>query len=329
MLTRRTVLAAAGAAVVAGLGGRRGAADAARTLRITYLYGTDSQFGAAATVMSDEIAKRTGGRIRLEQYPNAALGGDANMLKGVQLGSIDLAIITGSYLPEAVPEVDVFQMPFLFKSVAQARAALDGAPGQDFMQRLAAKNLVPLAWGENGLRHITNSRRPIVTPEDLKGLKLRVPPSEVLVIAFKALGAETGVLPLPKLYDALQTDQFDGEENPIATILAHNLQKVQKYLTLSGHVYAPALIVMSPDAHDDLSAEEKSIVADAARLGAQATRDFAANAEASGIATMQRAGLQVVAEVDRPRFAAAMAAAMPEYDKRFGRDLIERLRAVA
>jgi len=329
MLNRRGIIAGASAAAVVGLSDRHSKAAAVRNLRMTYLYGTDSQYGAAATAMGEEIAKRTGGRIKIEQFPNAALGGDANMLKGVQLGSIDLAMISGSYLPDAVPAVDVLQMPFLFRNVAHAHAALDGAVGKDFMQKLAAKNLVPLAWGENGLRHITNSRHPIAAPEDLKGLKFRLPQSEVLVIAFKALGADASILPLPKLYDALQTGQYDGEENPIATILANNLQKVQKYLTLSGHVYSPALILMSPDSYDDLSAEEKTIVAEAAKTGAQVSRDFAAKADASGVATMQQAGVQVIADVDRSRFAAAMGAAMPEYEKRFGRDLIERIRAAA
>src|SRR6185295_13927709 len=105
-------------------------------------------------------------------------------------------------------------------------------------------------------------------------LKFRLPPSDVIVLAFKTLGADTGVLSLPKLYDALQTGQFDGQENPIATMLVHNLQKVQKFLTLSGHIYSPAVIFLSPDAYDELSAEEKVIFADAARLGAQASRDY-------------------------------------------------------
>lgn len=329
MLTRRTLVKATAAAAATSVGGQRGSAQAVRTLRMTYLYAAESQLGAGSTAMAEEVAKRTGGRIRIEQFPDAALGGDANMLKGVQLGSIDLAFVTGSYLPDVVPETDLLQMPFLFRNITHAHAAMDGAPGQEFLKRMATKDLVPLAWGENGLRHISNSKRAITTPEDLKGLKLRLPQSDVIVLGFKALGAETGVLALPKLYDALQTGQFDGEENPIATMLSSNLQKVQKFLTLSGHVYSPAVIVMSPDAHDELSAEDKAIFADAAKLGAQASRDYAARAEKSGVATMQQAGMQVVVEIDRARFAAAMASATPEYEKRFGRDLIERFRVVS
>jgi len=279
--------------------------------------------------MAEEVAKRTGGRIRIEQFPDAALGGDANMMKNVQLGSIDVAIISASYLPAALPEADVFQMPFLFRDISQARAAMDGAPGQEILKRLSTKNLVALAWAENGMRHISNSKRPIVTPEDMRGLKFRLPPSDVIVLAFKTLGADTGVLPLPKLYGALQTGEFDGQENPIATMLVHNLQKVQKYVTLTGHVYSPAVIVLSPDAYDDLSVEEKSIFADAARLGVQASREYSARLEKTGLATLQQAGVQVISDIDRARFAAAMAPAMPEYEKRFGHDLIDRIRAIA
>jgi len=328
MLARRNLLFAA-TATAAGLAAPRiaKAAPASRTLRIAYILTKDSQLGAGATAMADEIAKRTDGRIRLEQYPNSALGGDVEMLKGVQLGSIDIAFVTGAGLPSVFPDSDVFHIPFLFNSAAHAHAVFDGPVGEDHLRRLAAKDLVPLAWGENGMRHITNSKHPIATPDDLKGLKIRVPQSEVMVLGFQALGAEATMLPFPQLFEALQSGQFDGEENPIATIQSSKFNQVQKFLTISSHVYDPAIFVMSPDAHDELTADEKTIFADAARLGGKASREYAAAAEQSGIATLKQAGMQVVAGVDRARFSAAMASAAPEFERRFGRDQIQRIRA--
>ena len=330
MLARRTLLLA-GAAATAGLAGRRlaRAADATRTLRIGYLFSKDSQLGAGATAMADAVAKRTNGRIRIQQFPDSALGGDVEMLKGVQLGSIDLAFVTGAGLPSVLPDSDVFHIPFLFNSAAHAHAVFDGAVGQDFLKRVSAKDLVALAWGENGMRHMTNSKHPINVPDDLKGLKMRLPQSDVMVLGFKALGADAAMLPFPQLFEALQTGQFDGEENPIATIEAAKFDKVQKFLTISGHVYDPAIIVMSPDAHDDLSADDKAIFADAAKLGAKVSRDYAGAAEQSGVATLRQAGMQVVTGIDRARFAAAMASATPEYERRFGRDEIQRIRATS
>ena len=325
MLSRRQLLLSS-AASLATPRLARAAEPSGHTLRMGYLFAKESQLGAGTTAMADEVAKRTGGRIRIQQFPDAALGGDVEILKAVQLGSVDLAFVTGAGLPSIVATTDIVHIPFLFSSAAHAHAVFDGPVGQALSKQLAAKDLVPLAWGENGMRHMTNSQRPIAVPDDLKGLKMRLPQSEVMVLGFKALGAETGMLPFPQLYEALQSGQFDGEENPIATIQAAKLEKVQKFLTMSGHVYDPAIIVMSPDAHDELSAEDKAILADAAKLGAAASRNYAAAAEQSGVAALKQAGMQVVTEIDRTRFAAAAASAMPEFERRFGREQIERIR---
>lgn len=327
MLSRRHLLLAGTAALTAPHIVR--AADATRTLRIGYLFAKESQLGAGATAMANEIEKRTGGRIRLQQFPDAALGGDVEMLKGVQLGSIDLAFVTGAGLPSILPASDIFHIPFLFSSAAHAHAVLDGPVGQDFLKRVSAKDMTALAWGENGMRHMTNSKHPIVVPEDVKGLKMRLPQSEVMVLGFKAMGAEAAMLPFPQVYEALQTGQFDGEENPIATIEAAKFNQVQKFLTMSAHVYDPAIIVMSPDAYDELSAADKAIFADAAKLGAEASRAYAAAAEQAGVARLQQAGMQVVASIDRAKFVAATASAMPDYEHRFGRDEIARIHQVS
>lgn len=327
MISRRTLLLGSTLAAPS-LWMRTARAESVRTLRMGYLFSKDSQLGAGVTAMAAEVARRTNGRIAIQHFPDAALGGDVEMLKGVQLGSIDLAFVTGAGLPSILPETDVMHIPFLFRGVEHAHAAFDGAPGQDMLKRIAAKDMVPLAWGENGLRHMTNSRHPIAAPDDLKGLKMRLPQSEVMVMGFKALGAQAGMLPFPQLYEALEKGQFDGEENPIATIRAAKLDKVQKYLTLSGHVYDPAIIVMSPDAYAELSADEKTILADAAKLGGRASRDYAAQADKSGVAALQQGGLQVLTRVDREPFVNAVAAAMPEYEKQFGKDAIARFRSV-
>ena len=150
-----------------------------------------------------------------------------------------------------------------------------------------------------------------------------------MVLGFKALGAEAAMLPFPQLFEALQSGQFDGEENPIATIQASKFDQVQKFLTMSSHVYDPAIFVMSPDAYDELSAEEKTIFAEAAKLGAKASRDYAAAAEQSGVATLKQAGMQVVTEIDRARFVAATATATPQFEQSFGREEIQRIRSTA
>jgi tripartite ATP-independent transporter DctP family solute receptor len=330
MLDRRHVILT-GAIAAAGLlaTGRGRARATTRTLRIGYILPTQSQLGAGATVFAEEVGKRTSGRITIQQFPDAALGGDVEMAKGVQLGSIDLAFVTGFGLPSVLPEAGVFNIPFLFKSLPQAHAVFDGPIGESYRQHFAAKDLVMLAWGENGLRHMTNSKHPIVTPDDLKGLKMRVPQSDVMLAAFKALGVDAAALPFPLLFEALRAGTFDGEENPIATIRAAKFDQVQKFLTLSGHAYDPAVFLMSPDVFDELSAEDKSSFLAAAKLGGAASRRFAADAETAGVAALQQSGMTVQRDIDRTRFATAMAGADVAFETQFGRDLIDRIKQTA
>ncbi len=300
-----------------------------RVLRLGHILPVQSQLGAGATVFADELAKRTAGRFTLQQFPDATLGGDVELMKGVQLGSIDVAFVTGMGMSTVLPETGVLNIPFLFRDVGHAHAVMDGPIGQSFAKPFAAKDMVMLAWGENGVRHITNSKRNITSPDDLKGLKMRVPQSDVLLKGFQALGVDTAQLPFPQLFDALRAGKFDGQENPIATIRAAKFDQVQKFLTLSGHAYDPAALLMSPDEFEELSGEDKTAFVEAARLGAAASRKFAFDAQVAGVAALREAGMTVQTEIDRARFASAMAAAMPEFEAKFGRDRIEQIKQTA
>jgi tripartite ATP-independent transporter DctP family solute receptor len=297
-----------------------------KVLKLGYILSTDSQLGDGGRVFADEIAKRTQGRYRVEQYPNSALGGELEMLKAVQLGTVDLAFITGAPLPNVLPDIGVFNIPFLFRDLAHAHAVLDGPIGQSYLEKFREKKLVALAWGENGMRHITNSKHEIRSPEDLKGLKLRLPQSDVMIAGFKALGADVSPLAFPQLYGALQSGQFDGQENPIATIQSSKFYQVQKYLTLTGHVYDPAILFISADDFDELSADDRRSFTEAAKLAGDASRQFAAAAEAKGVTELAQAGMQVIKDVDRSKFAAEMASATPDFDRRFGSELISKIR---
>jgi TRAP-type transport system periplasmic protein len=300
----------------------------ARTLRMGYILAQDSQLGAGVTAFAQELAKRTNGRLAVDPFPNSVLGGDVELLKSVQLGSLDLAFVTGSPLPNVVPEVGVLSIPFLFRNAPHAYAVLDSAIGQAYLDKFRPKNLVGLAWGENGLRHLTSSKHEIKTPEDIKGLKLRLPQSDVMLAGFRALGAEAATLPFPELYDALQSGKFDSEENPIATIMASKFGQVQKYLTLSGHVYDPAIFVMSVDAFDELADGDKAAVVESAKLGAKASRVYAADAETKGVAALRQAGLLVTTQIDSAKFSSAMAPALAGFEKKYGPELIAKIRSI-
>jgi tripartite ATP-independent transporter DctP family solute receptor len=317
-----TLVAAAAALFLAG----PAEAQTARKLKIGYVLPEESQFGAGVAVFAEEVRKRIGERIAIEQYPNGALGGDLEMLKAVELGTLDMVAMAASPLSNIVPELGVFNIPFIFRSTAHAYAVLDGPIGKAYIDKFKGTGFVALGWAENGLRHITNSKRAIRNPEDLKGLKLRLPQSEVMLIGFRALGADVSTLAFPQLYGALQSGQFDGQENPIGTIIAVKFAQVQKYLTLTGHIYDPALIVISQDAFDTLSEGDQKALRDAAKIGGAASRKFSQDAQAKGVLALARAGMKITAKIDAKSFADAMAGALPEYGKRFGAEAIERIK---
>jgi len=293
-----------------------------KTYRIGYLLSLDSQMGAAGKAFAEVVAKRTGGHIHIEQEPDSNLGGEVDMMKGVQQGTVDIAFISGAALPNMVPEVGVFAIPFLFRDVNHAYAVLDGPIGKQYLDKISDKGMVALAWGENGFRHITNSKHPVHGPDDLKGLKLRLPQSDVMVMGFKAFGAEAAPLAFPQLYGALQTGQFDGQENPIATIKSAKFNQVQKYLSISGHVYDPAALLVSKDVWGELSAGDKAVFEEAAKAAAKASRLYSAEAQKSGIEDLRKAGMEVVEQVEREKFVAALQPVMADYGKKFGPEII-------
>ena len=163
----------------------------------------------------------------------------------MQLGTLDLTLTSTGPLPNFVPEVAILDIPFLFRDYAHARAVLDGPIGQDLLQKFPPKDIVALAWAENGFRHMTNSKHPVNVPDDLKGLKMRTMENPIHIQAYR----QFGILPTPmaftEVFTALQQGTVDGQENPLSVITSAKLDQVQKYLTLTGHVYSPAVILMN------------------------------------------------------------------------------------
>jgi TRAP-type C4-dicarboxylate transport system substrate-binding protein len=194
--------------------------------------------------------------------------------------------------------------PFLFTSVASARATLDGPIGQEMTALAKAKGINLLGWGENGLRHIT-ANRPVRLPSDLAGLKLRVPPSEVMRTSFKALGADVRTIPYLQIHEALRTGEVDAQENPIGLIESSKLYDVQKYLCLTSHIYSCSLFVASPDLLEDLSSQQAAALAECVKRGTAAARATADADQTSGADRLKANGMTIVSDVDSRAFLTA------------------------
>src|SRR5690606_15480005 len=175
---------------------------------------------------------------------------------GVQLGTVEATIVSSGTLSNFVPEAGVFDIPFLFRDLGHARRVLDGPVGQEILAKFDDVGLVAVAWGEQGFRHITNNRNAIETPGDIAGLKLRTMENPTHITAFETLGAAPTPMAWPEVIGALEQGTIDGQENPLTVITSAKLSEVQKYLTLSGHVYSPAILLVSKPLWDGMSAED-------------------------------------------------------------------------
>src|SRR5690606_10489880 len=175
-----------------------------------------------------------------------------------QLGTIDLAIVSTGATLNFVPKTGVFDIPFLFRDLDHARKVLDGEIGQKMLEEFPKRGLVALAWGEQGFRQMTNNTRPVAQPTDAKGLKVRTMENPIHIAAFRELGVLATPMAWPEVATALQQGTIDGQENPMSVIVSAKLPQLQKYLSLTSHVYGPALVLMSPSVYDGLSDADKA-----------------------------------------------------------------------
>jgi tripartite ATP-independent transporter DctP family solute receptor len=292
--------------------------QAQTVLRIGYATSPTSHYGVGTTAFCDEMEKGTQGRYKCQQFPSSALGGEREQIEAVQLGTQDLVNTSTGPLGNFVPEVRIVDIPFLFRDYDHARKVMDGPIGQDLQKKMAAKGLINLAWTENGFRHMTNSKRPINSAEDAAGLKMRTMENKVHMEGYKTFGILPTPMPFPELFTALQQGTVDGQENPIPVILASKFSQVQKHLSLTGHVYSPAAIILSPAVWNKLSAADKTVFTEAAKKAATAQRKKVNDDEASGIAQLRAEGVQVIEKVNGESFRKAVAPAYAGFAKEFG-----------
>ena len=205
---RRTFIATCAAAA---LSVSTGAAFAqARDVKLGYALAVNSHFGAGAKAWSESVEKSTNQAFKFNHFPSSALGGERELIEGLQLGTVEAVIVSTGALSNFVPDVGAVDIPFLFRDTAHARAVLDGKFGQDLLAKFRARGLIALAWGEQGFRHLTNNKRAVVKPEDMKGLKIRVTENPVHITAFRTLGASPTPMSWPEVIGALQQGTIDG-----------------------------------------------------------------------------------------------------------------------
>jgi len=266
---------------------------------------------------ADEFARRANAKLgakgKVVVYGSSQLGGDKEMVQKLKLGTLDMAV-PSTVMSSEVDLFGIFEMPYIVKD----RAHMSRIEREIFWPKLEPeaekKGLRVLAVWENGVRHITNNKRPIRVPADLQGIKLRVPEGKWRVKMFQAYGANPSPMKFSELFTALQTGVMDGEENPFTQIYSAKLQEVQKYLSLSGHVYTPAYLVVGMKRYDALPADVRKILEDTAKETQAYVYEVAAKDDADLLGKLKAEGMQVN-DVDQNAFVAASKGIYEEFGK--------------
>ena len=303
-------------------------ATAQTTMKISISVAQNSHQGVGIDTFAKEVEKRTAGRYKIQTFYSGSLGGERESIEAVQLGTQELTFTSTGPVPNFVPEARILDIPFLFRDKTHARRVLDGQIGQDMLVKFEPKGFKALAWGENGVRHMTNSKRAVNAPDDLKGLKMRTMENPVHIAAYKGFGIVPTPMAFPEVFTALQQGTVDGQENPLSVIMAAKFDQVQKHLSLTGHVYSPAIFLMSKAAFDKLSAADKTAFLESAREAAKANRARVDEDDAKGVAELRSKGMSIVENVDKSKFVSVLGPVNADFEKQFGKAEIDKIRAV-
>lgn len=318
-MQRRTVIATIVAALTLGVS----PVSAQTVLKFGHYNAESHPVHKAALQFKENVEKRTNGALKIEIYPNNTLGSPPEILEQTRNGVVDIAVPTSGQLDKYDKAFAALMLPFVFKDVNQARRAMDG-PMLGWLTPLAEKQGLEIigVW-EYGFRNLTNSKHPIKTPADVKGLKIRTPPEIQLSAAMAALGANVQKIGFPELYLALSQGVVDGEENPVATIASAKFYEVQKYLSLTKHTYQAIYQVMNLDTWKKLTPDQQKIVKEEGANAGKLTRELLESQEKGLIDMLKSKGMEVI-EPDLAPFKAAMGPANAEIAKYAGQANVDK-----
>lgn len=323
------VAAALLAALAAGCGGDptpgASSAPARKVIKISIGLNEDSHEYQGLNKFKEEIEKNTDGRYRVQLYANAQLGDDVKAVEALLAGTLEMTVPSTSPLTGLSQELGVFDLPFLFPDAATAYKVLDGPVGQKILDNLAARGVVGLAYWDNGFRHLTNSVREIRTPADVKGLKIRTMQNPVHLAAWEALGADPVPMPFSELFAAMQTRKIDGQENPVPTIYQQKFVEVQKYCTLTGHIYTPFVVLISKKVWDGMPPGDQAIFRAAALAARDHERLVSAAMNSSQVEQLRQQGMTVTAlsPEQLKAFRDAVAPATARFADQIGQDIVQ------
>jgi len=299
-----------------------------RNLKFAFSLAKDHPLGQGAQKFSDLVAQKSGGKIKVTLFPNAVLGGDPQNLSAVRGGTLDFTSMATGLLAGIDKQFMVFDFPFLFNNAQEAYAVSDGPVGTRLLDGLSAHGLVGLGIWDLGFRNMTNSKRPVTRVEDLQGLKLRVIAAPIYIDMFNTLGANPVPMTFGEVYGALESKAIDGQDNPVGVIESAKFAEVQKYLSLTQHIYTGMPFLMSKKTWDGMSAAERKIITEAANEAKDEERRISQATETRAIEGLQKAmQVNTVSPAEVARLRQKVQPVVDKFAKEVGEPVMQQVTA--
>lgn len=296
-------------------------------LKLGHVANLEQPYHLAAELFAKNVYERTNGEVEIQVFPNSQLGGQRELLEGLQLGTVDIAMTSSAVLGNFIPTAQVIDLPFMFRDSEHVYKVVDGPLADEIYAGAEQQGFKIISTWENGFRNIGNNVRPVKTPEDLNGIKLRVFESQLYVDMFELLGALPTPMAMSEVFTALQQKTIDGVENAVVQMYASKYQEVLKYLTITEHTYNPQIVIFSLDKWDKISEENQKIIMEAAVESRDYNRSLAAEKTGEYLEKMQEAGVEVteLTAQERDAFKEKMLPVWEQYYDIVGKDLIDKI----
>lgn len=325
--TRRDALKGAVAGVALFAIGRPASAQTTQ-LRFAHPHPASDSFQTAALQFAEQVKSQTNGEFEVKVFPNGALGSDPQTINAVRGGQIDFCLTGNPFFTGLAPALNVLDLPFLFKDRDHVAKVIDGPVGDSLRAELEGSNLRAISTLDIGWRNLTNSRRPVATPDDIKGLKIRTTPNPAHLRAFQLLGAVPTPMAFTELFTALETGTVDGQENPVTLILNSRFYEVQNHLSLTRHAFTSAPLCMNNTKFAAFPKEVQDLFLKLGKEMAISQRQMNVDAEKNNLDQLKEHGIQVVDEPDHAAFAALVAEPVEqEFIAQHGSDILDKIKA--
>lgn len=298
--------------------------QAKTVFRVNHTLDPTSHYNHGLLYLDKLLKERTNGELSLDVYHSSQLGSERDAIEGVTMGTLEMTLVSSAPLANFTKTFLVFDLPFIVSDRDKAYKWMDGPDGQAILASLEKQNMIGLSIWENGFRMLTNSKVAVKKPEDLKGLKIRLMENPVHLATFKTLGAYPTPMPFGELFTALQQKTVDGQENPLVIIYTSKFYEVNKYVSLTGHFYAPAILLINKQVWEKLSPEHRDIMTKSIAEARDWERTFSKEGEAKLIEDLEKGGAEII-EVDKAEWAKVLQPVYKEFESVIGKDVIQSL----